>query len=225
MASINAEGRGSPPGPSRVRLTCVCVPKRKAAMTFSRALLSVSPGCGSRACDPPPHDWEEAANRRSRQTPIMVIDMTDVTFSPQQLQQVIAEAVAQALAARDAKPVPANRLVDGKTENQLKLEVLTVRAFKKAGFGTVTPRVDCQTYNRWLAAGWRVKPGEKAVRVKQLRLFHSSQVERVAPPAKADMRAEGEAAVADAAKPTTVVQSIAAKLKGKGGNPSQPSLV
>lgn len=151
----------------------------------------------------------------------------EVTFTPEALQAVIAEAVAVALAAREAKPVPKNTLVDGKTENQLKLEVMTVKAFKKAGFGQVVPRVDCMTYNLWMAAGWKVKPGEKAIRVKQLRLFHSSQVERVAPPAKADMRAEGEAAVADAAttpaKPATK-PTLVERLKGKTGNPSQPSL-
>jgi hypothetical protein len=51
----------------------------------------------------------------------------EVTFTPEALQQVIAEAVAVALAARDAKP-PANKLVDGRTEQQLKIDIMVVKA-------------------------------------------------------------------------------------------------
>jgi hypothetical protein len=36
-----------------------------------------------------------------------------------------------------------------------------------------------KTYDLWIAAGYRVKPGEHAVKVKNLRLFHSSQVEKI----------------------------------------------
>lgn len=124
-----------------------------------------------------------------------------VTLSKSDLAAIIAQAVAQALQdkpkAAAGKASPA--LVDGKTERQLKLDVAVVRAFKKAGYGNVTPRVDAQTYNRWLAEGFKVKPGEKAVKVKQFRLFHKSQVEFVGVPSKGDMRAAGEAAVASQA--------------------------
>ena len=41
----------------------------------------------------------------------------EVTFTPEALQAVIAQAVAQALATREAK-VPANKLVDGKDRGQ-----------------------------------------------------------------------------------------------------------
>lgn len=122
-----------------------------------------------------------------------------ITVSKSDLAAIVAQAVAQALAGKaEAKPV-ANTLVDGKTERQLQLDVAVVRAFKKAGYGTVTPRVDAQTYNRWLAEGYKVKTGEKAIKVKQFRLFHKSQVEFVGVPSKEEMRAAGEAAVASQA--------------------------
>lgn len=148
-----------------------------------------------------------------------------VSFSASELKAVLDAAIAEALAAREAKPIPANKLVDGKTEGQLKTDVAVCKAFKKAGFGQVVPRVDCMTYNRWAAAGYKVRPGERATKIKQFRLFHKTQVEFVGEQSKAEMQAEANAAkAATPAKPATVVQSIAAKLKGKS-NPSQPSLV
>jgi hypothetical protein len=70
----------------------------------------------------------------------------EVTFTPEALQQVIAQAVAEALRARDAKPMPKNTLVDGKTEQQLRIDIMVVKAFKKAGYGEVKPREDVMTY-------------------------------------------------------------------------------
>ena len=125
-----------------------------------------------------------------------------ITVSKSDLAAMIAQAVAAALSngshKAEAKPV-ANTLVDGKTERQLKTDVLVCRAFKKAGFGEVKPREDVMTYNRWMANGFKVKPGEKSVKVKQFRLFHKSQVEFVGQPSKADMRSEGEAAMSASA--------------------------
>jgi hypothetical protein len=143
----------------------------------------------------------------------------EVTFTPEALQAVIAEAVATALAARDAKSGPANKLVDGKTEASLKIDILVARAFKRAGFGEVRPRIDTKTYNKWMAEGYRVKPGEKAVRVKQFRLFAKSQVEFVGIPPKEAAPSEAEVAAvkeAKAATPPTIMQ----RLKGKGGSPA-----
>jgi hypothetical protein len=145
----------------------------------------------------------------------------EVTFTPEALQQVIAEAVAVALAAREAKQVPTNKLVDGRTEQQLKIDIMVVKAFKKAGYGEVTPRQDVMTYNKWLASGHKVKPGERAIRVKQFRLFHKTQVEYIGIPPK---EAAPSAAVKEA-KAATVTQTIVQRLKGKGSNPAQPSLV
>jgi hypothetical protein len=119
-----------------------------------------------------------------------------ITISKSDLAALVAQAVAQALAGKAEAKAPANTLVDGKTERQLKTDVAVCRAFKKAGYGEVKPREDVQTYNRWLAQGYKVKTGEKSVKVKQFRLFHKSQVEFVGLPSKEDMRATGEAAVA-----------------------------
>jgi len=147
-----------------------------------------------------------------------------VTFSASELKQVLDAAIAEALAARDAKPIPANKLVDGKTEQQLRIDIMVVKAFKKAGFGEVQPRVDVMTYNKWLASGHKVKPGEKATKIKQFRLFHKSQVEFVGIPPKEAAPSEADVAAVKAAKaatPPTIMQ----RLKGKGSNPAQPSLV
>lgn len=148
----------------------------------------------------------------------------EVTFTPEALKAVIAQAVAEALAARDTKQVPKNTSVDAKTDAALKMDVLVCRAFKRSGFGEVRPRIDVQTYNRWLSQGLKVRAGERCTKVRQFRLFHRSQCEPVAEQSKAEMQAEADAAVAaHAAKPATVVQSIAAKLKGKTSAPAQAS--
>jgi hypothetical protein len=151
-----------------------------------------------------------------RHQPIVEIDMIEktVTCSASELKAVLDAAIAEALAARDAKPVPANKLVDGKTEASLKMDILVVKAFKRAGFGEVQPRVDTKTYQKWLSEGYRVKPGEKAVRVKQFRLFAKSQCEYVGlqpketPPSEAEVTAVKEAKAATA---PTIMQ----RLKGK----------
>ena len=67
--------------------------------------------------------------------------------------------------------MPKNTLVDGKTEASLKIDILVCKAFKRAGFGDVTPRQDVMTYNKWLASGHKVKPGERATKVRQFRLI------------------------------------------------------
>lgn len=110
-----------------------------------------------------------------------------LTISPEDLQKLIASAVATALAAqvaehKDAKVAAAKA---GKSERSVQNEIAAVKAFKKAGFGDVKPREDVKTYNRWLADGRKVKPGEKAIKVKNLRLFHITQTEAVTPEEKA----------------------------------------
>ena len=145
----------------------------------------------------------------------------EMTFTPAALKQVLDAAIAEAVAAAlgKAASVPKNTLVDGKTEASLKIDILVVKAFKRAGFGEVQPRVDVMTYNKWLASGHKVKPGEKATKVRQFRLFHRSQVEAVEVPSKAEMQAEADAAVAShtAATPSPVKPTLVQRLKGKGG--------
>jgi hypothetical protein len=72
--------------------------------------------------------------------------------------------------------------LDAKQSRALEMDVRVVRAFKKAGYGDVTPRVDVRTYNRWLADGLKVRVGEKSVKCGTLRLFHRSQCEAYVPP-------------------------------------------
>jgi hypothetical protein len=73
-----------------------------------------------------------------------------------------------------------------KSDTAQKNDWLAQKAFAKAGYKDAQPRVNIKTYNLWLAEGRKVKEGEHAVRVKQLRLFHISQTE----PASAEAVAE-----------------------------------
>ena len=41
----------------------------------------------------------------------------------------------------------------------------------------MTPRQDVMTFNKWLAAGFKVRTGANVIKVKQLRWFHRSQVD------------------------------------------------
>jgi len=45
----------------------------------------------------------------------------------------------------------------------------------------VTPRQDVMTFNKWLAAGFKVRTGANVIKVKQLRWFHRSQVDVFGP--------------------------------------------
>jgi hypothetical protein len=120
-----------------------------------------------------------------------------VTFDLQDpaLQAIIAQAVATAMAAKEAEQVtkPA-----GKSDQSAKNEILVLKAFKRAGYGIVRPHEDVRTYNRWLAAGLKVKEGEHSLKVGNLRLFHESQVRALTPEEKEEMQAKNDAAVAAA---------------------------
>lgn len=120
-----------------------------------------------------------------------------VTFSPEALQAVIAQAVAIALAAqRDAKPA-ANGVVNAKSERSLKNEIAVVKAFKKAGFGNVKPHVDVMTFKRWVAAGFRPIEGSKSLKIKNLRLFHKTQCRPITLEEKAALAEQNANAVAN----------------------------
>jgi hypothetical protein len=109
------------------------------------------------------------------------------------LQALIAQAVEARLAA--SKPEPKS------DAGKIDYDQLCIKAFKKAGYSDVQPRINVKTYNLWLADGFKVKPGETAVRVKQLRLFHISQVVKLNPveakKAKAELAAKAAARTAD----------------------------
>ena len=114
-----------------------------------------------------------------------------VTFNLQDpaLQAIIAQAVAVALAARDAEQVakPA-----GKSDQSAKNEMRTIAAFKKKGFGIVKPHQDVLTFNKWVAAGLRPKEGEHAVKVQNLRLFHRNQCRPLTAEEKASFKAKAD---------------------------------
>ena len=71
---------------------------------------------------------------------------------------------------------------DPKQDRAMRTDIAVVRAFKKAGYGEVKPRIEVRTYNRWLAEGLKVRVGEKSIKVGSLRLFHVSQCEAYVPP-------------------------------------------
>lgn len=130
--------------------------------------------------------------------------MTKITVDAASLAKLIAEGVAQALAAQGkggkqaASKTKPNTLVDGKTERQLQMEIETVKAFKRKGLkeAVIQPRVNVLTFNRWVEKGFKVKEGEKAVKVKNLRLFHETQVRPLTEDEKAKIELDNEAAIA-----------------------------
>ena len=96
----------------------------------------------------------------------------EMTFTPEALKAVLDQAVAEAVAAAlgNAAKVPANKLVDGRTEASLKWISSCCKAFKRAGYGDVTP-VGRDDVQQVAGLGHKVKPGEKATKVRQFRLF------------------------------------------------------
>jgi hypothetical protein len=102
----------------------------------------------------------------AKQAQPAAIENPPVTMSAEALKALMAEVRAEALAERNAA---------NKADTAAQMEVATIRAFKRAGFGEVKPRVDVLTFNKWLEKGMRPKEGERAVKVKNLRLFHESQ--------------------------------------------------
>ena len=125
-----------------------------------------------------------------------------MALSPEQLQGYINEALAKQrdaflLAMKDqqqAKPA-----ANGKPSKSAENEAKTIKAFAKAGFGKVTPRVDVKTFNLWRADGLRPKEGSKSLKINNLRLFHRSQLR---PMTAAELKAEKEQPAAAAKRQT-----------------------
>jgi hypothetical protein len=159
---------------------------------------------------------------RSPKTPA-----TPVTFSPEALAALVnevtegrkliaklTEAATAQIQAANAKPPkaakPATISIAGKTERSIRNEIETVRAFKRAGFGNVTPHVDVLTFNKWMAQGLRPVPGSKSLKVGNLRLFHKSQCQAVTAAEKAANKKQQADAVKrhDKATKTAKVVSI-----------------
>ena len=136
----------------------------------------------------------------------------NVTFSPEQLRAVIAQAIAEH---------EASKAQQAKADTSADMDRLCVKAFVKQGYAaeSVKPRVNCLTFNKWLAKGFRPKEGEKAVAIKGLRLFHQDQVR----PLGAE-DAEMVAAKAARGVPVTMPAKPAPKAKAaKGKSQPQPA--
>jgi hypothetical protein len=107
-----------------------------------------------------------------------------VTFTPEELQRVIAKATAEAVAqataslkaemqqALAAKPSATNGGSNRSQENEKR----TIAAFRRAGFGLVTPHQDVFTFRKWLERGFRPVEGSKSLKIGNLRLFCRKQV-------------------------------------------------
>jgi hypothetical protein len=114
------------------------------------------------------------------------------------LQAIIAQAVAVAMAAKEAEK-PA------KGDSSAKNEMACIKAFKKKFNIIVKPKVDVLTFNLWVAQGLRPKEGEHATKVANLRLFHKSQCR---PLTKAEMGEFAAKAKEQAAKRSATVVPI-----------------
>jgi hypothetical protein len=132
-----------------------------------------------------------------------------VSFTPEALQAVIAKATADAVAlataalraemqqALNAKPAKASPKLTmaGQSDRSLRNQIDTVKAFKKAGYGNVTPHVDVRTFNRWMADNRRPIEGSKSLTVGNLRLFHVSQTREISSEEKAKNVEQQKAAI------------------------------
>jgi hypothetical protein len=125
-----------------------------------------------------------------------------VTFTPTELQAVIAAAIKEHEAAKK-----------GNTSDDM--DKACIRAFARNGMKGVKPRVDVLTYGKWIAAGRKVKEGEKSVKVKNLRLFHVSQTEAITEKEKQDILAAKAPRTADRLPPVSPVTPISAAKKAK----------
>jgi hypothetical protein len=150
--------------------------------------------------------------------------MSNPSLTAEALRNLISEVVAEALAKR---PDTAARSALPKAERErVDYEALAIKAFRKAGYGEIKPRIDTKTYNLWLADGLKVKPGEHAVKVRNLRLFHRSQVEAMSAAEKREAlgalkaKAEGTAAAPTpapkAAEKATPKAAEAVPVEGSG---------
>jgi hypothetical protein len=138
------------------------------------------------------------------------------TLTPDALNAIIGEHVQRALAEQyqqfQAQLAEAKAAAKGKTSSD-DLEAATVKAFRKAGFADVQPRVNTLTYDLWLKKGFKVKAGEKSIKVRMLRLFHADQVEPIsskeAQQILAEKAARREAKTADKLPPVSPVEPAA----------------
>jgi len=128
------------------------------------------------------------------------------------IAQAVAEATAKLRYELAVKPSAANGTSDRSAQN----EILAIKAFKKAGYGLIKPHTDALTYNKWIEKGFKVKPGENSAKVKNLRLFHKSQVLPITETEKAEIKAKAAARL-PAIRPRSSRSAKAPTLKPNGG--------
>jgi len=106
-----------------------------------------------------------------------------VTLSADDLQAMIAAAVATALTAnKTAKKAKGGRkpLTDEeKAKNRAKTEAETIKNFKAAGYKDVRPRENVMTYLKWVQNGRMVRKGEKNIKCGAFALFHVDQTDPI----------------------------------------------
>lgn len=127
-------------------------------------------------------------------------------MNQEQISLIVAQAVAAAMnggkmprKSRSDKGFTKAAVKDAQTTDERKaaFAAATVKAFEKAGFKDIQPKVNVLTYGKaakddkpatgWLGQGRKVKAGEKSIHVKApgmsgkgLPLFHISQTEEIA---------------------------------------------
>ena len=113
--------------------------------------------------------------------------MTKTAFTAEELQKLMAETAAAAVAKalksnpRKAKGKPGAKVKtdEEKAAARAKTEADTIKNFTAAGYKDVQPRINVMTYNKWIENGRRVKKGEKAIKGGSFPLFHVSQTEAI----------------------------------------------
>jgi hypothetical protein len=144
-----------------------------------------------------------AINRKSKLVavnPIIQAANPAPTLTPQALTALLAEVAALKAQLASAAEAKASTIND-KSSTSAQNELAVIKAFKARGFGVVTPRVDVLTFNRWVAKGFRPIVGSKSIKVKNLRLFHKSQVRQLTAEERGAMAAQSADAVARNEKP------------------------
>ena len=108
---------------------------------------------------------------------VAVLDVLESRKAGRTGQPKKASRKPKALAAKVVPYRQSKSNVSAKQNRSLTFQVKTANVFQAAGFADAKPNENVLTYKRWLAAGFRVKKGEKSHRVNGVPMFHKSQVE------------------------------------------------
>jgi hypothetical protein len=111
-------------------------------------------------------------------------DVAKLRLMLQMFQQTEAETQPR----RKGRTYLKGLVVDDATEGKLKFASLTTKTFRDAGYLDAVAHQNIFTVRKWSERGFRIKTGEKAVKVKGLVMFHVSQVEPIALQSKAEVR-------------------------------------